>query len=61
MSIIVPQYYLTHMWGDKRVDAFPKGIIPKVNVVVLLKFELTNFEAALQYFNHYVTRSSPQK
>ena len=27
-------YYLNHSWEDKGVPTFPKGICPKVNVIV---------------------------
>ena len=36
------------------VHAFPKGIHPKVNVIVELKFKFIDSEAAVQHFNHYV-------
>ena len=35
--------------GDKEVHIFPKGISPKVNVIVRLEFEL----AVVQYFSYY--------
>ena len=38
----------------KGVHTFPRGISPKVNVVVRLEFELTYFEVAVQPFSHYV-------
>ena len=34
---------------------FLKVISPKVNVIVWLEFELTYFEADVQYFRHYAT------
>ena len=33
-------YYLTHSWEDKGVHTFPKGISPKVNIIVQQEFEL---------------------
>ena len=33
-------YYLTHSLEDKGVHYFPKGICPKVNVIVRLEYEL---------------------
>ena len=32
--------YLTHNWEDKSVDTFPKGICPKVKIIVRLEFKL---------------------
>ena len=37
------------------VHAFPKVISLKVNIIMGLEFELTYFEAAVQYYNHYTT------
>ena len=34
---------------------FPKGISRKVNWIVVLGFEFAYFEAAVEYFSHYVT------
>ena len=33
-------YFLTHSREDKEVHAFPNGIIPKVNAIARVKFEL---------------------
>ena len=45
---------LNYSWGgEKEVFIFPKGISPKVNVLVLLEFELTYFEAGVLYFFLY--------
>ena len=33
-------YNLTHSWEDKGVHTFPKGICPKVNVIVRLEYQL---------------------
>ena len=30
-------YYLTHSWEDKGVHTFPKGICPKVNVILFTR------------------------
>ena len=35
------------MGGDKGVHTFPKGISPKVNIIVWLEFELFYFEATV--------------
>ena len=45
-------YYLTHCWGDKRVHTFPKGIGPKVNVIMRAEFELAYFEVTVKHFSH---------
>ena len=39
---------------NKRVHAFPMSISPKVNVMVQLKFTLTNHDGSVQHFWHYV-------
>ena len=49
--------YLTLSWEDKGVHTFPKGIRAKVNVIALLEFELAYNDSAVQYFNHYTTRT----
>ena len=46
-------YYLTHNWGDKGIQTFPKGISLKVTVIVQLEIKLTYFEATVQHFSHY--------
>ena len=50
-------YYLTHSWEDKGVHTFPKGICPKVNVIVRLEYKLAYYDSAVQRFNHYTTRT----
>ena len=47
-------------WEDKGVHAFPKGICPKVNVIVRLEYRLTYYDSAVHCFNHYTTRTPPQ-
>ena len=37
----------------KGFDTFPKGIRPKVNVIVRQEHELTYFEGVVQYVSHY--------
>ena len=54
-------YYLTHTWEDKGVHTFPKGICPKVNVIARLEFELAYYDFAIHRFNHYTTRTPPQR
>ena len=52
-------YYLTHSWDDKGVHTFPKGICPKVNVIMRLEYELAYYDSVVHRFNHYTTRTSP--
>ena len=54
-------YYLTHSWEDKGVHTFPKGICPKVNVIVRLEYELAYYDSTVQRFTHYTTRTPPWK
>ena len=42
---------------DKGVHTFPKGISPKVNVIVRLKFELTYNGVTVQHVSHYTTET----
>ena len=46
-------------WEDKGVHAFPKGICPKMNIIVRLEYELTYYDSAVHRFNHYTTRTQP--
>ena len=46
-------YYLAHIWEDGGVHTFPKGISPKVNVIVQLEFELAYYDVAVQHVSHY--------
>ena len=39
-------------WEGKGVHDFPKGICPKVNIIVLLEFEFVYYDLAVQCFNH---------
>ena len=48
---------LIQSWEDKGVHTFPKGICPKVNVIVRLGFELAYYDSAVQHFNHYTSRT----
>ena len=52
-------YYLIHSWEDKGVHTFPKGICPKVNVIVQLVYELVYYDSAVHRFNHYTTWTPP--
>ena len=54
-------YYLTHSWKDKGVHTFPKGIYPKMNIIARLEYELAYYDSAVQRFNHYTTRTLPNK
>ena len=53
-------YYLTHGWEDKGVHTFPKGICPKVNIIVQLEYKLAFDDSAVQCFNDYAMRTLPQ-
>ena len=44
---------------DKGFHAFQKDIIPKVNRVAQLDFELFNFEAEDLHYRHYAPRTLP--
>ena len=48
-------YYLTQSSEDREFHTFPKGICPNVNVIAQLKFELADYDSAVQCFNHYTT------
>ena len=50
-------YYLTHSWEVKGVHSFPKGICPKVILIVQLEYELAYYNSAVHRFNHYTTRT----
>ena len=52
-------YDLTHSWEDKGVHTFPKGICPKVNLLVRLEYELAYYDSEVHRFNHYTTRTPP--
>ena len=39
--------------GGLGVHTFPKGLCPKVNIIVQLEFELTYYDSAVQRFNHH--------
>ena len=41
----------------REVHTFPKGISPKVTLIVQLEFELANYNVAVQYASHDVTSS----
>ena len=49
----------TRNWEDKGVHTFPKGICPKVNVIVRLEYELAYYDSIVHRFNHYTTRTPP--
>ena len=50
-----PQRYCS--WWKMGVHTFRKGISPKMNVIVQLKFKLTYFEVTAHHINHYATGS----
>ena len=41
----------------RRFNPFSKGISLELIVIVRLEFDQTYFEAAVQYFSNYATRS----
>ena len=41
------------------VDTFPRGICPKVNVLVRLEDELAYYDSAVLRFNHYTATTPP--
>ena len=43
---------------DKEVDAFSKGINPKVNIIAWQEFELIYYDVAVQHINHYTMGTS---
>ena len=45
------------MGADKMVHTFSKGICPKVNVIVRLEFELTDYVIAVQHVSHNTPRT----
>ena len=53
-------FFLTQSWEDKGVHTFPKGICPKVNVIVRLEYELAYYDSAVHRFNQYTTRIPPE-
>ena len=56
------QYYLTHSWEDKGGGhTFPKSICPKVNVIARLEYELAYYDSEVHRFNHYTTRTPPER
>ena len=40
-------------WGDAKVHIFLQGIIPIMNVIARLDYELTELEATFQHFSFY--------
>ena len=52
-------YYLTHSWEDKGVHTFPRGICPKVNLIVLMEFELAYYNSTVHRFKYYTMKTPP--
>ena len=44
---------------DKMIHTFPQSIHLKVDIITLMGFELTHFEATDEYFSDQATRTSP--
>ena len=40
---------------DKKLNTFPKGISPKVNLIERQEFELTHYNDTVQQVSHYNT------
>ena len=52
--------YSIYRWvGDKNVLLFPKGISPKVNVIVLLYFQLAYYDVTVQHVSHNAKYTTP--
>ena len=51
-------YYLTNIWGNKGVHAFPKGITLKVNIIALLEFELTHGDVTVKHISNYAIKTA---
>ena len=47
------------MGGIKELIPFFTGIIPEVNVIAGLEFELANYDITVQHVGHYTTETSP--
>ena len=55
----MPKPLLIHNWGDKEVHMFPKGIIPKVNVIERLGLKSANNNVAAWLFSHCAIGTPP--
>ena len=47
-------------WGGVKFHTFPNGITPKLNVIVRMGFEFTNFESPDQHFRHQASGTLPK-
>ena len=45
-------------WGIWKFKTFPISISQKENVIAWVKFELVYFEAAVEYFNRFASRTT---
>ena len=50
---------LTHNRGAKGIHTFLKGIIPKVNIIAQLEFELAYYDVTVQYVSYYASGTIP--
>ena len=41
--------------GEKGVLTFPKGISPKIKLIVWLELELANFDAVVQHYTYVIS------
>ena len=46
---------------DKKVLTFPKGISPKVNVIVWLDFEPTSYDVVVQHVSFYTPETPTER
>ena len=44
-----------------RIHTVPKGISPKVNLIVWVEFELTYYDVVVQYVNHNAIGTLPSQ
>ena len=47
--------------GIKGLHTVPKSIIPEVNVIARLEFELGYNDVTVQHISHYTTRTYPSE
>ena len=43
----------------EEIPTFPKGISPKVDVIVLVEFKLSHYDVTVRLVNLYTTETSP--
>ena len=56
MCILWQQWdYLNHSGEDKRIHIFRKGVNTEENVIMQVKFQLSNFQEEVENFSYYAT------